>query len=197
MLEGIVYNIVPYKEKSELVYLITPQGLVSLLVRGAKDYKSGNMAFCQTLNLVEFSYSDTALKTLISYNILSDYKNIKNSFIKLKYASIILEVARQSNDVRTERIYIFLKNVLNKIENGYDPLSIAFIYLVKMTQVFGIKPDFNYFSYLAKIKEEFIKAYNTKDYDLIIDNISFKILVKYYVNLDIINMHNILKMVEV
>ena len=45
MNEGIIYKIIDYKEKSSLVYLYTKYGLDSILVRGAKSYKSGNILY--------------------------------------------------------------------------------------------------------------------------------------------------------
>ena len=58
MNEGIIYKIIDYKEKSSLVYLYTKYGLDSILVRGAKSYKSGNMRFCEVLNIVRYECSN-------------------------------------------------------------------------------------------------------------------------------------------
>lgn len=198
-MEGIIYKIIDYKEKSSLVYLLGPYGLDSLVVRGAKNYKSGQMAFCEFLNLVEYQKDSKSLPSLMSYEIINKFSNIKNSFIKLKYASIILEVSRQSNDARTLKIYEFTKDILERIEEGQAYLSLCFIYLVKMLKVFGIMPALdnltNKFGALATLVKE---AYLTRDYNIgEISTQDIKLIIDYYVKSDVISCYNILKMLEV
>ncbi len=198
-MEGIIYKILDYKEKSSLVYLIGPYGLDSLLVRGAKSYKSGKMAFCEFLNCVAYEKDTSNMPSLISYEIIDNFANIKKSFMKLKYASIILEVARQSNDARTAKIYEFTKQILEKMAANYSAISLCFIYMTKMLKVFGIMPDAtNLASIFGPISDLVAKAYATRDYQITEpSNEDLKRLIDYYVKADVISTYNILKMLEV
>lgn len=205
-MEGIIYKILDYKESSSLVYLFTPQGLDSVLVRGAKKYKTRALAFCEEISCVSYNKTSSTLGSLIDYEIINRFSNIKKSFTKLKYASIILEVARQSVDERKARIYNFTKLMLEKIDSGYDAKSITFIYLVKMLKVFGILPSLeediihiNYFKEVDKLEfsRVFKEAYYTKDYNLKVSFINLLNLISYYNKLDAISTYNINKMLEV
>lgn len=195
MNEGIIYKIIDYKEKSSLVYLYTKYGLDSILVRGAKSYKSGNMRFCEVLNIVRYECSNTSLKCLLNYEIIDDLKNIKNSFNKLKYASIIIDILRQVNDDRTIKIYDFTKFILQQINLNKDELSMCFIYLVKMLKVFGIMPSINNINIGDLNFNNLVKeAYLNKDYNLIINDINkLKILINYYNKCEVINTFNLFK----
>ncbi len=196
-MEGIIYKIIDYKESSSICYLYTEEGLDSVLVLGAKKYKSNNMPFCEILNHVTYTKTNSELPKLIDYEVINKFRNIKNSLTKLKYATIILEVLRQVIDIRTARIFKFSIDILNKIDEGFDPISICFIYLAKMLKVYGILPDLDKntiykFSNIELLKE----AYYTKDYNLIVSKEDLINLIGFYNKVEAINCYNIYKILE-
>lgn len=197
-MEGLIYKVLDYKESSNLVYLYTNFGLDSLLVRGSKKYKSENLSFCEYLNYVSYTKTNNTLPTLIDYKMINRFINIKNSITKLKYASIITEVLRQVLDQRHSRILNFTIKILEKMEANDDPISLTFIYLVKMLKVFGILPDLDKpVSNDQNFNDIFIKAYYTLDYDIVVNKEYIKKIIDYYNKYEALNCFNIYKILEV
>ena len=204
-MEGLIYKILDYKENSCLVYLYTLEGLEEVLVYQAKKYNSLNMPFCEVLNYVSYNRTGKSLKKLLDYEIINRFTNIKNSYIKLKYASIILEILRQIDDVRYPKILGFTIKTLKEMEIKDDVISICFIYLVKMLKIFGILPNLNddildisYTNNIDKLElSNLIKqAYYDRDFTTKASKGAFCNVINYYNKLDAINTYYIYKMLE-
>ena len=52
--KGIVLKTIDYQENSKIIYLLTNRGIVSAIVRGAKNLKSHTYAYAQPLVKIEF-----------------------------------------------------------------------------------------------------------------------------------------------
>ncbi len=157
---GIVYKTIDYKEKSKLVYLLTPQGLDSILARGAKDYKNGLFGFTSLLSFVDYEKTNSKLPVLIEFETINNFTKLKEDIVKFNYALSMLEIARQSTDLRTERIFNFTKMALEELEKSTNPKSVLFIYLVKMLKVFGIYSQSEN-KFKSELKNKIIVAYNS------------------------------------
>lgn len=191
-MEGIVYKTLDYKEKSKLVYLLTPTGLDSVIARGAKDYKKGLLGFISPLTLVTYERTNAKLPSLISYEILGDFKALKENIIKYNCALSILEIARQSTDSRTERIYDFTLLALKELAKTTVPLDVLFIYLTKMLKVFGIFNVNLDIKFKAELKEKVLAAYNGNlQVEIAATNEDIKHLIWYYDELGAIYTYNI------
>lgn len=190
MYEGLTYKVMDYKEKSEIVYLYSNIGNDSILVRQAKDYKKGLLAFCAPFTYVRYTKTNSKLPSLIDYEIIDSFSSLKTSLKLIRYATIILEVTTQLEDKRSERIFNYLVKTLKELPGS--PSEVTFIYLVKMLYILGVLPDLesNLDTYLEVVKE----AYLTKDFR--VKNYKEGYLIKllhYYENTGLLYFKNIKK----
>ncbi|MDE7385469.1 MAG: DNA repair protein RecO, partial [Anaeroplasmataceae bacterium] len=138
-MEGIVLKTIDYKEKSKLVYLYTPSGIISVKALDATKTKLG---FITTLNQVEFEMSSGKLPTVIEYSLKKSFYSIYESLIKVGVLTPILDIIFHLEEgVNHRRIYSFLIQTLNELLDTELPYQILSIFLVKMLAVFGIKPE--------------------------------------------------------
>lgn len=210
-MQGIIYKVIDYKDKSKICYLYSEEGLTSIKVLGGNSYKNKNFSFSNIYTLVDFKATSDKFKTLIDYDIIDSYQNIKNSYNKAKVAYVIIEVIRKCEVNQYNRVFNFLKRVFDVLNNDKIDNDVLFIVLVKYLKLYGILPvldevnmsnfsldkgffnqnsnDQNYnFGLLVK------KAYYTKEIKSL--NVSLadidKVFLHYEKN-DLINMRNIKK----
>ena len=55
LIEGIILKTIKYQENSKLCYIITKDGLLSLMVRASLDFHSKNFSYSQELTKVDFA----------------------------------------------------------------------------------------------------------------------------------------------
>ncbi len=153
--EGIVTYSIDYKETSKIVYLYTKDGKKSILAHGAKNQKKGLLSFITTLNHVKYIKSDKSLPTVIEYELINSFSNLKENFNKVLTASIILDVINNLDSKDNHlKIFNYLIRILNDLNKDCNEIDILIVFLIKMLKVFGIKPDFNTCSKCGKeIKE--------------------------------------------
>ena len=68
----------------KIVYLYTPYGKESILVKAGKAYKAGNLGMITTLNEVSYVKSKAKLPVMIEYHVLNSYFEITSSIEKIK-----------------------------------------------------------------------------------------------------------------
>ncbi|MDE6407338.1 MAG: DNA repair protein RecO, partial [Anaeroplasmataceae bacterium] len=138
-MEGIVLKTIDYKEKSKLVYLYTPQGILSVKALDATKTKLG---FVTTLNQVEFEMTSGKLPTVTEYSLKKSFYSIYENLTKVGVLAPILDVIFHLEEgVNHSRIYVFLIQTLNELLTTEDSYQVLSIFLVKMLAVFGIKPE--------------------------------------------------------
>ena len=125
--EGIIASSVNYGETSKIVNILTKEGMIGAIAKGAKNIKSPLRSFTVNLTYGSFYlyYNDNKLSTLKSADIINEFKNIKKDIILISYMSFLIDLAtqvmKQNND---EEIYNLLITTLYKIDeglsNGYD-----------------------------------------------------------------------------
>lgn len=140
--EGIVIKTVDYKEKDKIIYLITASGKVSLILKGAKNPKSGTFMYSHELSKIEF---DLKKNYLTAGRLLDSYPNIKLDYDKYSSVLMITEIS----DVLIEHIndykvfYSFLSDILDLINNGKNHLLLNIIFRLKILYLLGVAPVFN------------------------------------------------------
>ncbi len=140
--KGLVISSIDYKEKSKIIYLYTPLGFDSILVKSGKAYKSGNLGIITTLNEVSYIKSKAKLSTMIEYNILNSYFDLTKSIKKMDSIKTIINVIKNIPlDTFHERCYNFIINTLNNLKKYDDEDKILSIFLIKMLYVYGINPS--------------------------------------------------------
>lgn len=143
-IDGIVISERDYGETSKIVNILTEEGIIGLMAKGAKTMKSelrsitGKLSYCK----YNIYYKEGKLSTLASGDIIDYFKEIRKDINKISYASFLLElsdqVMRQSLD---KEIYNLLISALSKINEGYDPLVITNIVELKYLDFLGVMPN--------------------------------------------------------
>lgn len=139
---GIVINSIDYKESSKIVYLYTKKGRISVKVLGAKSQKKGFLSFIMPLTLLNAYITNKEFPTLVEYNIINSYKDIKDDLKKELAFSYILEILNKiPYDSPHEKIYNLLINLFD-LSEYYDAMLLCLIFKIKMLYTFGVNPNF-------------------------------------------------------
>lgn len=144
--EGIIASNVNYGETSKIVNILTKEGMIGAIAKGAKNIKSPLRSFTVNLTYGSFYlyYNDNKLSTLKSADIINEFKNIKKDIILISYMSFLIDLAtqvmKQNND---EEIYNLLITTLYKIDEGLNPMVMTNILELKYLDYLGVGFDFN------------------------------------------------------
>ena len=144
--EGIIASNVNYGETSKIVNILTKEGMIGAIAKGAKNIKSPLRSFTVNLTYGSFYlyYNDNKLSTLKSADIIYEFKNIKKEIILISYMSFLIDLAtqvmKQNND---EEIYNLLITTLYKIDEGLNPMVMTNILELKYLDYLGVGFDFN------------------------------------------------------
>lgn len=142
-IEGIVISEKPYSETSKLVKILTEEGTIDLLAKGARTLKSDLRVSTtkMTYGVFHMHYKENKLSTLNSVDIIDNFKNIKKDINKISYASYIMElsldVIKQNINPNIFRILI---SSLKKIDDGEDIELITNILEIKYLEYLGVMP---------------------------------------------------------
>lgn len=145
-IEGIVIRETAYGETSKIINIITKDGIIGAVAKGAKGVKSKLRISTMKLSYGSFQiyYNDNKLSLIKEADIINDYKVIKNDIVLISYMSYLLDLAsqvmKQNND---EGIYNLLISSLNKINSGLNPMIITNIFELKMLDYLGVGINFN------------------------------------------------------
>ena len=139
--EGIIISEVNYGEKSKIINVLTKDGILGVMCKGAKSLKSPLRTSTMKFNLSSFLlyYHENGLSTLKECDVICDYKNIKSDILLISYMSYICDLAagvmRQNEN---EEIYNLLISTLSKINDGFAPDVLTNIFEIKMLDYLGV-----------------------------------------------------------
>lgn len=140
---GIVVSETPYSETSKIINILTKDGLVGCMAKGARNIKSNFRSGTTKLTLGSFivNVKKDKLAILNSVDIIKDYRNIKKDITKISYATFLIELSSQvMKQNKIEIVYNLLIDSLNKIDEGLDPLVITNILELKYLEYLGVMP---------------------------------------------------------
>lgn len=145
--EGIVIKSLKYKDTSKIVYILTEEGLTSLLVKGAYNLKSKNFSYTQEITKIGYDTAKSkhqSFQIMTTGEVLQNYTNIKNDFTKMKSAFSVLEFTYQFHEhiENKQTLYQFLLLMLDNInekESAFYPL----IFQLKLLYLLGVGPTFH------------------------------------------------------
>lgn len=141
--KGIVIRSLDYKETSKIVYCFTPLGRLSVRALGSKKFKNKNFNFQEILNYVEMELTDQEFPSLINYNLISDFREIKDDLKSFLWIGYLCEFLNKiPSDSHGERIFNYLLKGISKIKCDKDAMAFAVITQLKFTSLFGIAPNF-------------------------------------------------------
>ena len=145
--EGIILNETNYGETSKILNVLTKEyGYISIMSKGSRTMKSKLRGISMKMVYGEFTinYKEKGISNLIEGNILNSLKNIMHDFNKISCASNLIDITKsilkENND---KSIFEILKNCLLKINDDFDYEIVMDIYLLKMLDYLGVRPDFN------------------------------------------------------
>lgn len=142
--EGIVISETAYSESSKIIKLITKDlGIISCMAKGSRKLKSDLRVVTTKLTYGNFHiiYKDDKISTLVSVDILDNFKYIKQDIDAISYSSFIIELSEQvMKQNKTSEIFNLLVSSLKKINDKYDPLVITNILELKYLDFLGVMP---------------------------------------------------------
>ncbi len=137
---GIIVREIPYGETSKIIHLLTNEGLIGIMCKGAKSLKSPFRATTLKFTYGKFIiyYKENKLSTLHSVDVLNPLTNIKNDIILLSYLNYLTELTLQVLKQSNENIYDDYITTIFKIEEGLDPLIMGNILEIKYLDYLGV-----------------------------------------------------------
>ena len=142
--EGIVVGEVNYNESSKILRVLTDEyGIISVMSKGCRNLKSKLRGVSSKLSFGDFHiyYKKNGISTLVSVDIKNSFRNIMMDIEKITYAMYLLDLVEQTNKHSSDKnLFLNLKSVLIKINEGYDPLILTSIFELKMLDYLGIRP---------------------------------------------------------
>lgn len=142
--QGIVLKTIDYQENSKIIYLLTAKGIVSAVVRGAKNLKSHTYSYAQPLVKIEFELKKD--RYIGANKILENYNSIKLNFEKITSSLKIIEICYTLGEHITdsELFYSFVNDILNNINETNDDFKIfELIFKIKILYLLGVAPVFS------------------------------------------------------
>ena len=199
-IEGIVISEKPYSETSKLVRILTTEGIIDLLAKGARTLKSDLRVSTtkMTYGIFHMHYKENKLSTLNSVDIIDNFKNIKKDINKISYImELAVDVIKQNIN---PNIFKILISSLKKIDEGEDIELITNILEIKYLEYLGVMPVIDgcavcgsktSIATISSTRGGYI-CNNCLTNEKIVDKKTIKLLrMLYYVNIDSIESINI------
>ena len=157
--EGIVLDITPYKERDNLVKVMTEKaGKQMLLVRNSMTPRSMFYQAIQPLNQVQYvlNIQEGRLGYIKAVKDIKIYKEIQVDLVKKAYAIYFgnLVNACTSDDEVDSGLYKFLKRSLLCLEENLDAEVISFIFELQLLKRFGVMPDLTKCQICGEVSEQ-------------------------------------------
>ncbi len=144
--EGIIISETSYKETSKIINILTKDGIIGCICKGAKSVKSPLRSFTMTLTYGKFIiyYKENNLSTLKSVDIINGLSKIKRDIILVGYMSFLCDLAKQVMlQNNNSDVYDLLVTALIKINDGLNPKIITNIVELKLLDYLGVGINFN------------------------------------------------------
>ena len=142
---GIVLSETNYSESSKILNVLTEDyGLIGVISKGSRNMKSKLRGVSRRLIYGTFHiyYKEDGLSTLIGVDVINSYNNILSDLSRISYSSYLLDLVRQVlKESDDKNIYKLLLDVLEKINDGFDPLVLTNMFELKMLDYLGVKPN--------------------------------------------------------
>ena len=141
-IEGIILNEMDYKETSKIINVLTKDGVIGVLCKGAKSMKSPLRALTMQCSYSKFYiyYKENGLSLLKDVDLYETFNNIKKDIMLIAYASYLTDLINQvAKNECDEELFKLLLDGLFKINDGFDPLVITNIIELKCLKYLGVE----------------------------------------------------------
>lgn len=141
--EGLVLRQIAFKESSVILHVYTADGLESVLVHRAKQWKSPFLRIVEPMTLIRYHASGKQLMTLTDADIVEDYRELKSDLERQMAASHLLELTQHhaEGDFDHAKWYPFLKNILKLLSHHPRFDLIAMLFELKLFYLLGVQPQ--------------------------------------------------------
>lgn len=142
--EGIVLSETNYSESSKILNVLTSEyGLIGIMSKGCRNVKSKLRGVSRKLIYGTFHvyYKENGLSTLISVDVIQSFSKTMMDLEKISYASFLLDLSLQVVRQSEDDFFELLRDVLLKIEEGFNPLVLTNIFELKMLDYLGVRPS--------------------------------------------------------
>lgn len=138
--EGFIIREIPYSETSKIIHVLTYNGIIGVMCKGAKSLKSPFRATTLkfTYGCFNIYYKENKLSNLISVDVINSLRNIKSDIVLLSYLNYLTELTSQVLKQGNPDIYEDFKATILKLENGLDPLILTNILEIKYLDYLGV-----------------------------------------------------------
>ena len=143
--EGIIINETDYRETSKIINILTKDGIIGGIAKGAKSLKSPLRSFTMSLTYGKFYiyYKENGPSILKNVDVINGFNTIKRDIILVSYMSFLCDLTSQVIKQNTdERIFNLLIHGLIKINNKFDPMIITNILELKYLDYLGVGINF-------------------------------------------------------
>ena len=143
--QGIIIKKIDYKENANLITLLTKEGKVSLIVRGAKKINSVMRNYTNLFSVIDYNATaNLSLNTLTEATVVNSFVNIMSDMDKLNVGMVILEKINIFSDeiINKELFYDFIKLIFDKLNNTEYPYSLMCLFDLKLLYLLGVSPEF-------------------------------------------------------
>lgn len=139
-IEGMIIKEIPYGETSKIIHVFTPDGIIGIMCKGAKNIKSPFRATTLKFTYGTFNiyYKENKLSTLISVDVINPLNTIKSDIVLLSYMNYLTELTEQVAKQTTDNIYEPYLATIKKINDGLDPLIMCNILEIKYLDNLGV-----------------------------------------------------------
>lgn len=148
MSKAFIYKVQDYGESSKLLFTYTPYGKITLIAKGAKNYKNPYYGLTDYFSLISLELtSDKTIQTLKKAALIKDYSNYK-SLEHIKYVKSYLNILNYliTDDLPHERLFNLLLTLLD-----FNNLKLGIItFYIKLTYALGYELTFyknNYYGF--------------------------------------------------
>ena len=134
-----------YKEDALKITILTSDGLVSLIVRGARKLESKLRPLTQVITKIEcMASTGRVINTLTEGVVLNNYTALKEDALKSAIALSIFEAIYTFIDTISDFKMLgrFLEKILDQLVASHYPVSILILFNIKMWYLIGSQPDF-------------------------------------------------------
>ena len=141
--EGIVISETSYGETSKIINILTKDGIIGCMAKGAKGLKSNLRSVTTKLTYGRFiiNKKEDKLSLLTNVDVINNLNTIKKDIVKMSYSIYLIDLAEQViKQNKNENIYNLLIETLEKINDNFDPLSLTNILELKYLEYLGVLP---------------------------------------------------------
>lgn len=144
--EGIIISETNYGETSKIINILTEEGIIGIMAKGAKSLKSPLRSYTQKFTYGKFYlyFKENKLSILKSVDIINDLVKIKTDIVLIGYMSYISDLTHQiMKQNYNNNLYNLYINTIIKINEGLNPKILCNIFELKVLDYLGVGINFN------------------------------------------------------